>query len=204
MILETQFAGMKYVEYFFVILIGLSCQNSSKELSDESRDTIAHLVIDSMPAHDSQTDSTNSMGEIQKESLDIPKTTPQELVQFAKTLIGIPYKYASTDPSKGFDCSGFITYVFNHFTIDVPRSSVDFTNVGQEINRAFAKEGDLILFTGTVDSIKTVGHMGIVTQNSDTLKFIHSTSGRANGVTISKLDDHYKKRFVKVIRVFPE
>ncbi|MBL7749710.1 MAG: C40 family peptidase, partial [Chitinophagaceae bacterium] len=51
---------------------------------------------------------------------------PDSLVAFAKTLIGIPYLYASTDPIKGFDCSGFITYVFNHFNIAVPRSSVDF------------------------------------------------------------------------------
>src|SRR5690625_2978308 len=38
-------------------------------------------------------------------------TTPEELLAFAKTLIGIPYKYGSSDPTKGFDCSGFITYV---------------------------------------------------------------------------------------------
>lgn len=128
--------------------------------------------------------------------------TPHQLVAFAKTLIGIPYKYASTDPAAGFDCSGLITYVFNHFEITVPRSSVDFTNVGQEINRKNAKEGDLILFTGTVDSIRIVGHMGIVTENTDTLKFIHATSGRANGVTISTLNGYYEKRFLKVIRIF--
>lgn len=131
-----------------------------------------------------------------------PGPTPHQVVAFAKTLIGIPYKYASTDPSEGFDCSGFITYVFNHFDIIVPRSSVDFTNVGEEVNRNNAKEGDLILFTGTIDSIRTVGHMGIVTENTDTLKFIHSTSGHANGVTISTLNEYYEKRFVKVIRIF--
>ena len=91
-------------------------------------------------------------------------------------------------------------YLTTH--LNVPRSSVDFTNVGKEISKASAKEGDLILFTGTIDSIRTVGHMGIVTENVDTLKFIHSTSGRANSVTISSLTAHYQRRFVKVIRVF--
>ena len=119
-------------------------------------------------------------------------------------MVGIPYRYASIDSSQGFDCSGFITFVFNHFQIAVPRSSIDFTNVGKEVNVQSAKEGDLILFTGRVDSIRSVGHMGIVTDNIDTLRFIHSTSGKANGVTISSLTDHYKKRFVKVIRVFAE
>ncbi len=195
---------MKFVKFFCIVLLAYSCKDSPKQLSDDSRDTIAPQINDFAPATDSQTIFTGSMDEIQKEILPISRTTPHELVQFAKTLIGIPYKYASIDPLKGFDCSGFITYVFNHFNIEVPRSSVDFTNVGKEVNKRNAKEGDLVLFTGTIDSIHIVGHMGIVTQNSDTLKFIHSTSGRANGVTISKLDDHYKRRFVKVIRVFQE
>ena len=135
---------------------------------------------------------------------DINSITGRELVAYAKTLVGIPYLYASADPALGFDCSGFITYVFNHFQIAVPRSSVDFTNVGKPIDVQVAKEGDLILFTGTVDSVQIVGHMGIVTENADTLKFIHSTSGKANAVTISTLSEYYKKRFVKVIRVFAE
>ncbi len=135
---------------------------------------------------------------------DINSITGQQLVAYAKTLIGTPYSFASVDPAIGFDCSGFITYVFNHFQIAVPRSSVDFTNVGKTIDVSSAKEGDLILFTGTVDSVKIIGHMGIVTDNTDTLRFIHSTSGKANGVTISTLNDYYKKRFVRVARVFAE
>ena len=83
--------------------------------------------------------------------------------------------------------------MFTHFNIAVPRSSVDFTNVGKEVDVQSAKEGDLILFTGTVDSIRTVGHMGIVTENVDTLKFIHSTLGKANGVNISAFNGHYVK-----------
>ena len=53
------------------------------------------------------------------------------IIEFAKTLIGTRYLYGSTDPMRGFDCSGFITYVFNHFRIPVPRSSIDFENVGE-------------------------------------------------------------------------
>lgn len=128
--------------------------------------------------------------------------TPHELVNFAKTLIGTPYQYACTDPSKGFDCSGFVNYVFNHFYIEVPRSSVDFTNFGKDVALKDAEEGDLILFTGTDDTKRVVGHIGIVTENADTLKFIHSSSGKSMGVTISPLGEYYQKRFVKVIRVF--
>jgi len=130
---------------------------------------------------------------------------PDSLVAFAQTLIGIPYLYASTDPRKGFDCSGFITYVFNHFNMSVPRSSVDFTNYGKEIAFGNSRPGDLILFTGTDSATRIVGHMGIVESvKADTLYFIHSTSGKARGVVITPFGNYYASRFVKVIRVFPD
>jgi cell wall-associated NlpC family hydrolase len=147
----------------------------------------------------------NVMPELTDQGIANETVQPDSLVAFAKTLVGIPYLYASTDPRKGFDCSGFITYVFNHFDLAVPRSSVDFTNMGREIAIEKAKSGDLILFTGTDSSDFIVGHMGIVENAiNDTLRFIHSTSGKAKGVVISPLGDYYKKRFVKVIRVFPD
>ncbi|HUC83005.1 MAG TPA: C40 family peptidase [Flavisolibacter sp.] len=136
-------------------------------------------------------------------SIDTKSVNPQDVVSFAKTLIGVPYLYGSTDPAKGFDCSGFITYVFKHFDIVVPRSSIDFTNVGQEVSASQAKEGDLILFTGTDSTERFVGHMGIVVSNTDTLRFIHSTSGKQYGVTITPLSSYYKSRYVKTVRIFP-
>jgi len=137
--------------------------------------------------------------------IETADTKPAEVLAFAKKLIGVPYLYASTDPAKGFDCSGFITYVFNHFSIAVPRSSVDFTNVGKEVNYKDAMPGDLILFTGTDSTIRIVGHMGIVESvDNGTLKFIHSTSGKAKGVVITEFGNYYKSRFVKTIRIFPD
>lgn len=130
---------------------------------------------------------------------------PQQVIDFAKTLIGTPYRYASTDPKIGFDCSGFITYVFSNFNILVPRSSIDFTNVGKEISTDNAQPGDLILFTGTDSTEKFVGHMGLIVSNENKqLEFIHSTSGKKHGVTITPLSDYYKSRYVKTIRIFPE
>ncbi len=130
-------------------------------------------------------------------------TLPLDLVNYAKTLIGVPYLYASTNPQKGFDCSGFITYVFDHFNIAVPRSSVDFTNVQQEVPLEQAAPGDLILFTGTDSTVRVVGHMGIITENNmGNLQFIHSTSGKQYGVTITPLQQYYMGRFVKIVRIF--
>ncbi|HET9747101.1 MAG TPA: C40 family peptidase [Chitinophagaceae bacterium] len=140
----------------------------------------------------------------QTQDINTGSVIPDSLVAFGKSLVGTPYSYASSDPAKGFDCSGFITYVFNRFNIAVPRSSVDFTNVGLEIPRDVARAGDLILFTGTDSTTRIVGHMGIVESHEHgNLLFIHSTSGKAYGVTISPLKGYYDTRFVKVIRIFP-
>ena len=132
------------------------------------------------------------------------KNVPADsVVRFAETLIGIRYKYGSAIKEEGFDCSGFITYVFAHFNIAVPRSSVDFTNVGTSIPLAECRKGDLILFTGSDTSSRIVGHMGIITQNKQgNIRFIHSASGNAKGVMISGMTNYFSTRFVKVIRIF--
>jgi len=125
------------------------------------------------------------------------------LIEFAESLTGTPYKYASTDPNEGFDCSGFITYVFNHFGISVPRSSKDFEFVGTEIPVLDSRRGDLILFTGTDSTERIIGHMGIIVANdSSHIKFIHSSSGKAMGVVTTELNKYYEGRYVKTIRVF--
>ena len=161
-----------------------------------------NLAVDSF--RKDQTNNNDTVALIPSKNIDTKNVDPNTLVNFAQTLIGTPYLYGSTNPNKGFDCSGFITYVFNHFGISVPRSSIDFTGVGKEILVANAKRGDIILFTGTDPTERFVGHMGIVISKTDSLRFIHSSSGKANGVTITPLNKYYLGRFVKTIRVFPQ
>ena len=133
------------------------------------------------------------------------KLTPAELIAYAETLKGVPYLYGSTDPKSGFDCSGFITYVFNHFNVAVPRQSVGFTYVNRRIDLKNAKTGDLILFTGTDSTIKVVGHMGILMVDPGReIKFLHSTSGKDDGVTETPLNAYYQGRYMHTIRIFPQ
>ena len=181
---------MKYLLIVLASIFFVSCIQFKRKIDEVKAhvDSTAHVV------HDTTTLKVNTF-----------HTSPGNVVQYAETLIGTPYLYGSTDPQLGFDCSGFITYVFNHFNINVPRSSVDFTNAAPEVLIKNSKPGDLILFTGTDSTDTKVGHMGIIIAH-DTIQtlFIHSSSGKANGVTISPLNDYYMSRFVKIIRVFPE
>jgi cell wall-associated NlpC family hydrolase len=195
--------------YYILFLLGLF-MTSCKEKKDMTFDEPPLITneIDSSDIIDSSIpivvlpDSTTYKEE---QEIKTGSAIPDSLVAFGKSLVGTPYLYASSDPANGFDCSGFITYVFNHFGIAVPRSSVDFTDMGIEIPTDFASPGDLILFTGTDSTIRIVGHMGIVESNErGNLLFLHSTSGKAYGVVISPLKGYYEARFVKVIRVFPQ
>lgn len=194
----------------FIYILPLTLLTACGERNNPEQQAAAHdtsVMLVRMVELPAFADSTKVDSIVKKTMDDVINTRnvkPGTLVSFAQTLKGVPYKYASIDPSQGFDCSGFITYVFNHFDIAVPRSSVDFTNAGKEVKTIDAKPGDLILFTGTDSTIRVVGHMGIVTTNNNgELEFIHSTSGKAYGVTITPLNGYYKGRFVKVIRVFP-
>lgn len=130
-------------------------------------------------------------------------TSPNRLLEFAKSMLGIRYRTASSSPNRGFDCSGFVNYVFSNFGFKVPRSSREFATSGEAKKLEDAKIGDVILFTGTNSRSRTPGHVGIIySVDGDQIKFIHSSSGNAKGVTISSLDEgFYKKRFLKVVSI---
>lgn len=139
--------------------------------------------------------------EVPERNIDTKNVAANDVIDFAKTLIGVKYKYGSMDKAKGFDCSGFINYVFNHFHISVPRTSADFTNAGINIPIEYSKAGDIILFTGSDAKSGVVGHMGIITENNNgEIKFIHASESR--GVMISGMNSYFIPRFVKVNRIF--
>ena len=137
--------------------------------------------------------------EIQKSS---NTTNSTSLIDFAKSMLGIPYRYATSNPKVGFDCSGFVSYVFSNFGFKVPRSSREFSAAGKETNIENAKVGDVLIFTGSNSKIRRIGHVGIVYSIDESgIKFIHASSGKAHGVTITAFNGHYKNRFMKIVSI---
>lgn len=129
--------------------------------------------------------------------------TADELISYAESLEGTKYKYGGKSEETGFDCSGFVWYVFNHFNVKVPRTSVQFTNAGKEIKITESKRGDIILFTGSDEKSGKVGHMGFVTANENNkITFLHAASGGGRGVMKSQMSPYFVERFVKVNRIF--
>jgi cell wall-associated NlpC family hydrolase len=175
---------------FFSILVS-SCSSSKKISTNETRNNSAKTIATSK-------NTSSAKAKVFTKPLKIDRN---EFVDYAKTFIGTTYKYGSSTPANGLDCSGFIMVVFGHFNIKTPRLSKDFTNEGVDIDLKNAKPGDIILFTGSDNSTGIVGHMGIITLAGAIPTFISATSGKNIGVVESKLTGYWKTHFVKVIRL---
>ena len=125
------------------------------------------------------------------------------IANYAQEFLGVPYVWAGTDAT-GFDCTGFVYFVFKKFNIKVSRASSGYENYGETVEMNNCQTGDIILFTGTNSAIRKVGHAGIILKNDNgTIDFIHSSSSKKHyGVTITRYNESgYVRRFLRVINV---
>jgi cell wall-associated NlpC family hydrolase len=99
--------------------------------------------------------------------------------------MGIPYKWGGATPETGFDCSGFVQYVFRQATgLLLPRSSFDQIRQGAAVARDQLQPGDLVFFN-TMRA--TASHVGIYIGEN---RFIHSPS-RGKSVEIGDVTNVY-------------
>ena len=123
-----------------------------------------------------------------------------QVINYAYRFRGTPYRYGAMSP-RGFDCSGFTSYVFKRFGIDLDRSSRGQIFDGVRVKQKDLQPGDLVFFQGR-SGRGGVGHVGIVTKVNDdnTFHFIHSAC--SSGVTESKnTESYYSRRYVGACRV---
>ena len=111
-------------------------------------------------------------------------TLASQIITTAKKYIGVPYVWGGTTP-KGFDCSGYVQYVFNAHGIKLPRVSADQYYAGTKVSKSNLQPGDLVFFN---TSGYGVSHVGIYLGDG---KFIHS--GTSKGVTIANFNSTYWK-----------
>lgn len=110
----------------------------------------------------------------------------EQIVAFAEQFLGTPYVWAGSSPS-GFDCSGFVSYVFKNFGYTVNRTAASMYTNGVAVDKSELQIGDAVFFASSSESI---GHVGIYIGDCE---FIHSSSG-CGYVTISGLDESYYSR----------
>jgi cell wall-associated NlpC family hydrolase len=163
---------------------------------------ILSFTIISLLANCIQSQHETQAVELNQEVIIASEDIRPDLVAFAKSYLGSAYQYASADPRKGFDCSGFVYHVFKHFDIDVPRSSRDYIFLGPALQPEEFNAGDILIFYGFIDNTQ-IGHVGIICEaDGMNSKFIHSSSGIVKGVIISNLGSElYTRRFYKCVSV---
>ena len=126
------------------------------------------------------------------------QTVAERIIALAKSKMGDSYEPAKAGPDH-FDCSGFVYYVFKQNGITIPRSSLPQSQSGEKIPREKLIPGDMVFFD--THERKHVNHSGIYLGEG---KFIHSSSGKAYGVTISDIDKgFYKDKFRWGVRKVP-
>ena len=126
-----------------------------------------------------------------------------EMINGAHKFLGTPYRSGGKTP-KGFDCSGFTSYIFSRYGVKLSSSSRSQINDGKKIAREDVKKGDLIFFKGSNSSSMNIGHVGIISDADDkgNIKFIHSAS--RGGVIVSNLKEpYYARRYVASVRIKP-
>lgn len=100
----------------------------------------------------------------------------RNIVSYAKRWKGVKYKYGGKDP-KGFDCSGFTSYVYRKFDLNITPSSKVQATKGRKIPLSRANAGDLVFFSKTGKG--AVSHVAMVVSNEkEGLTVIHCTSSK--------------------------
>jgi len=123
----------------------------------------------------------------------------EDIIRPGESLVGTPYRSGGTTPS-GFDCSGFVLYLYNKYSPGLPRISSQMADFGTPVSRSDVLPGDLLFFA-TGSSSALITHVAIyIGQNS----ILHAISNGPNrGVSITNLSARYwNKRYFSAVRIF--
>ncbi|MEA0552331.1 NlpC/P60 family protein [Lysinibacillus irui] len=124
---------------------------------------------------------------INKQLSSVSNTT-SKVLQVAKQQLGVKYTFGGAKPSTGFDCSGYITYVFNQAGISTPRkTAAGFYQTAKKVSTP--QIGDIVFFANTYKA--GISHAGIYIGNNQMINASNS------GVSVANINSTYwKKHFV--------
>lgn len=124
------------------------------------------------------------------EKVDTWQTRAQEVLVNALSLTGIKYKYGGKTPETGFDCSGFVRYVFSQATnLTLPPTARAIAQIGKTVKKDELQPGDLVFF----NTLKSAfSHVGIYMGDN---KFIHAPSAGKSVRVESMKDGYWANRF---------
>lgn len=120
-------------------------------------------------------------------------SSARALINSALSLQGIRYSWGGTSRN-GFDCSGFVQYVFRQHGVRLPRTSREQARVGSAVPRDSLRAGDLVFF---ITRGRSISHVGIYIGNN---RFVHASSGGGR-IRVDALQGYYSRRYAGARRV---
>ena len=124
----------------------------------------------------------------------VPAAEASRVVETALALVGTPYQNGGTDPS-GFDCSGFVEYVFAQNGVALPRDVQQQWASGRPVPRTDLRPGDLVFFSITGGS---PSHVGIAAGSGT---FVHAPSSGGCVRTEQLSTEYWSRRFAGARRI---
>ncbi len=119
-----------------------------------------------------------------------------DMLGYALKLIGVNYKYGGTQPSTGFDCSGYVSHVFRQVSgLSLPHNALAISHQGKKISVDELQPGDLVFFNTLRRSFS---HVGIYLGDN---RFVHAPSSGGGVEVVSMQDSYWMKRFNGARRV---
>lgn len=125
------------------------------------------------------------------------------MITLGKKYMGVKYTYGGNTPS-GFDCSGFVSYLFNAYGFKISKASRDLAKFGYEVNESCLQAGDLAFFKGRSTKSTEVGHVALVIRAmGGQWDIIHATVHKGIWIDRDVMNiDYYKQRFLMFRRPF--
>lgn len=118
-----------------------------------------------------------------------------QIVATAKQYLGTPYVYGGYSP-RGFDCSGFIYYLYGQYGYKLMRGATSqYNNNGVSVAKSDLRPGDLVFFS---DSVDPIGHVGMYIGNN---QFIHASSGKGCVCITSLSASYYLNHYTGAKRI---
>ncbi len=118
------------------------------------------------------------------------------VVETALGLIGVQYQNGGEGPG-GFDCSGYVMYVYGRHGLKLPRSAQDQYGLGRRISLRYARQGDLVFFHTSPE--KRITHVGVYLGNG---RFVHAPSSGKSVSIASLRNGYWKRRYMGAVTYF--
>ena len=121
-----------------------------------------------------------------------------DLAIYAVSLADTPYRYGGNSPENGFDCSGFVRYVFQKsLEWRLPRTSLEISRVGEPLEIEQLRPGDLVFFN---TQQQPYSHVGIYVGED---RFVHAPKSGKSIAIVNMRENYWRSRYDGARRITP-